>query len=83
MFWVVIKEMTHKIIVWKVYITSIFFYMVQIMCMLLHISSKLTTGGSMVKLKNIAQPILSLGSEQSSSMAVIYVKASFTAIITC
>ena len=83
MFWVVIKEMTHKIIVWKVYITSIFFYMVQIMCMLLHISSKLTTGGSMVKLKNIAQPILSLGSEQSFSMAVIYVKASFTAIITC
>ena len=37
----------------------------------------------MVKLKNIAQPILSLGSEQSFSMAVIYVKASFTAIITC
>ena len=56
--------------------------MVQILCIHLHFSSKLTTGGSMVKLKNIAQPISSLGSEQSFSMAVIYVKASFTAIIT-
>ena len=44
--------------------------------------SQLTTDGSMVKLKNIAQPFLSLGSERSFSMAVIYVKASFTAIIT-
>ena len=45
-------------------------------------NNKLTGGGSIVMLKNIAQPFLSLGSERSFSIAVTYVNVSFTAIIS-